>query len=676
MQPLLDWFFDIGVTSALYAWRPIVIWTLVALPLYLVLHLWRNASPQVQYHTHLALLFALPLSFVLMPLVPASAPATVAVVGETLVPAPVPPNTALSLVELPLADVGASDVSGSEPLRTTVAVTTTPTWTITHTLGVLSLIALAASLVLLVRAAYLAWGLQRFAQQLATVDQPEVLILLQSMQKAAGVTKPIRLCVTPDASTPMTFGWHTPVIVVPETLLSDTEALRVTLAHEIVHIRRHDYAVGWAVRVVTACFAIHPLVWLLRCRIEQYREISCDAETLLAEPIGTRHYAELLLRFSPLTDLAGPTPLRIVTLDSTLKRRIQAMKQFARFATPQALRLHRRSFVIATSLLIGLATLTACTIRSTENGTIVVSPSEQEVGTLTPLVEEERELPLDADVLEEMHQVLRDRQAQAEAKLYVELQELERREADREMEFQAREQELYQKLRAQELALQDRMLAQQQAQVELLAQHTGHQGHAAEVKRLQLKVDYLEKEMRSLTDRQGALEEKWHSTSGSSKALVRREHTLIGHRLELLQAMYMQHLEALETVKMEAYVQEQLEPEVAVGSALQRIGGALGALRHLDKARFDGVPSVRLQGNVRFPSQGEDVTFEVAIPTTAHVSLRVYDRMGEEIAEVVDGTLEAGEHLFEMSTRDLAKGDYVFRLKADEYTKSGKLTVQ
>lgn len=569
MQPLLDWFFDIGVTSALYVWRPIVIWTLVALPLYLVLHLWRNASPQVQYHTHLALLFALPLSFVLMPLVPASAPATVAVVGETLIPAPVPPNTALSLVELPLADIGAADVSRSELSRTTVAVTATPTWTNTHVLGVLSLIALAASLVLLARAAYLAWGLQRFARQLATVNQPEVLILLQSMQKAAGVTKPIRLCVAPEASTPMTFGWRTPVIVVPETLLSDTEALRVTLAHEIVHIRRHDYAVGWAVRVVTACFAIHPLVWLLRRRIEQYREISCDAETLLAEPIGTRHYAELLLRFSPLTDLAGPTPLRIVTLDSTLKRRIQAMKQFARFATPQALRLHRRSFVIAASLLVGLATLTACTIRSTENGTIVVSPSEQEVGTLTPLVEEERELPLDADVLEEMHQVLRDRQAQAEANLYVELQELERREADREMEFQAREQELYQKLRAQELALQEQMIAQQQAKVELLAQRTSQQGHAAEAKRLQLKVDYLEKEIRRIADQRDALIEKKGSIEGSKWSVLQREISLLGNRLELLQAMYMQHLEALETAKMEVYVQEQLAPEKPIKAVLE-----------------------------------------------------------------------------------------------------------
>lgn len=671
MNLLTDGLFEIGAASVAYVWRPLVIWTLVALPVYLILHGWRNASPRVQYHAHLALLLALPLSFALMPVVPAFAPSTVAVVGETLVPS-VPP------LEVPIAESMALPAPALESVPASEVATFDPApgvaWTLTQGVGLLTVVALAVALVLLLRAVYLAFGLYRFAQTLQPITDDEALRNLQTIKKAAGVTKSIQLCVAPTASTPMTFGWRAPVIVVPSVLLADPQALRVTLAHEVIHIRRHDYAIGWVVRVVCACFAVHPLVWFLRRRIDQYREISCDAETLITEPVGTRHYAELLLRFSPLTDLAGPTPLRMVTLDSTLKRRIQAMKQFARFATPQALRLHRRSLVIAAGLLFTIASLTACTIRNTENGAIVVTPPDESAAELS-FVEEERELREDES--------LRARQV-----LEVQLHELQAHAAQLEAHTQAREQELAHELQVYEQALreQEQEIVEQHRALErefgarevALLELKGSQEHRArEIRGLELKIEYLEREIRKVSDYMTHLKEKWEDASQSSRSAFEREMMLKQRRLELLQGMYMQHLEAMEQAKMEQYVRSQLE-EVPVA---QRVQETTERVQDRSLARLP-FQALRMMGasfkqhSIWHDKKGDIVKFTFALSEESSVELNVYDAQGNRVETLLDEPRAAGNHVVSWNTDGLPKGQYLYRIKAANLEETNKVVIR
>lgn len=669
MHLFADSLFELGAASVPYVWRPLVVWTLVALPLYLILHGWRNASPRVQYHTHLALLLALPLSFALMPLVPAFAPSAVAVVGETLVP----PLPALEspIVEQP--EVQPTTSIESLPLEVVVPDVVAPPlaiWTVTHGIGILTLLAFGVALVLLVRGAYLAFGLYRFSQTLKSVEDEGALRSLHAIQTAAAVAKPIRLCVAPTASTPMTFGWWHPVIVVPPILLDDPQALRVTLAHEVIHIRRHDYAIGWVVRLVCACFAVHPLVWLLRRRIDQYREISCDAETLITEPVGTRHYAELLLRFSPLTDLAGPTPLRMVTLDSTLKRRIQAMKQFARFATPQALRLHRRSLVIAVTLLLTIASLTACTIRNTENGAIVVTPPDESISTEVVTDAKEELARLDAQWERELEEAeMVDRRHELE-KLVSMLQDQAR---ELQAHSQAREQELTHELRAYEEALhsQQKAIVEQQRAMErelverevAVAEFHARQNHmGAEVKRLQLKVEYLEREIRRVSDEANHLREKGNNTKTpkAERNLLSRELQLKHQRLELLQALYMQHLEALETVKMEQYVRSQLQEKPVA----QNVMGTLK--KKLTRYGYE----------ISHQDVKDGIGFDLTLPEDAVVELNLYDMQGNKVAHILDEAMQEGRHSFSWETADLPKGSYIYRVKAGSFEQAAKVLVQ
>ena len=55
------------------------------------------------------------------------------------------------------------------------------------------------------------------------------------------------------------------------------------------------------------------------------------------------------------------------------------------------------------------------------------------------------------------------------------------------------------------------------------------------------------------------------------------------------------------------------------------------------------------------------------LPRAGHVSLRVYDLLGREVAVLKDGFVEAGTHRVTFDGSDLASGVYICRLQAGNY---------
>lgn len=87
---------------------------------------------------------------------------------------------------------------------------------------------------------------------------------------------------------PAVVGWLRPLILLPTRIvtgLSDEE-LRAILAHELAHIRRHDYLVNLGQIVVENLLFYHPVVWWLSSRIRQERENCCD--DIAAQTCGSR----------------------------------------------------------------------------------------------------------------------------------------------------------------------------------------------------------------------------------------------------------------------------------------------------------------------------------------------------------------------------------------------------
>lgn len=101
---------------------------------------------------------------------------------------------------------------------------------------------------------------------------------LEGLLDRLQVSRPVRLCMSAIAEAPMVIGLVRPYILFPVsaiTGLSESQ-LRAILAHELAHIRRHDYLVNLLQTAVETLLFYHPAVWWLSRQVRQEREHCCD----------------------------------------------------------------------------------------------------------------------------------------------------------------------------------------------------------------------------------------------------------------------------------------------------------------------------------------------------------------------------------------------------------------
>lgn len=101
---------------------------------------------------------------------------------------------------------------------------------------------------------------------------------LARLARQLRVSRPIRLCESALVEVPTVIGWLRPVILVPASALTGLSApqLEALLAHELAHIRRHDYLVNLLQSVLEIVLFYHPAVWWLSGRVRIEREHACD----------------------------------------------------------------------------------------------------------------------------------------------------------------------------------------------------------------------------------------------------------------------------------------------------------------------------------------------------------------------------------------------------------------
>jgi hypothetical protein len=75
-----------------------------------------------------------------------------------------------------------------------------------------------------------------------------------------------------------------------------------------------------------------------------------------------------------------------------------------------------------------------------------------------------------------------------------------------------------------------------------------------------------------------------------------------------------------------------------------------------------------------FPNPfNSETSFTYAIPEAQQVALTIYNLMGQEIATVVNGYMEAGTHTQNWSADGLAAGVYMYTLNAGEFSQTNKM---
>ncbi|UCD93816.1 MAG: T9SS type A sorting domain-containing protein, partial [Candidatus Zixiibacteriota bacterium] len=62
-----------------------------------------------------------------------------------------------------------------------------------------------------------------------------------------------------------------------------------------------------------------------------------------------------------------------------------------------------------------------------------------------------------------------------------------------------------------------------------------------------------------------------------------------------------------------------------------------------------------------------------ALPQASHVRLEIFNIMGQKVATLVDGPLEAGEHVYTFDGSTVASGVYLYRIQADNLVETRRM---
>lgn len=148
--------------------------------------------------------------------------------------------------------------------------------------------------------------------------------LLDRLAAQAGVSRPISVAVHEDVPAPVTCGWRRPAIVLPADAREWPDAdVERALVHELEHVRRGDWLVQLAARLVCAVYWFHPLVWVAWRRLCLECERACD-DAVVDRMADTEYAAQLVTLASRLSH-ADAQPVLSMARRSDLSVRVRAV---------------------------------------------------------------------------------------------------------------------------------------------------------------------------------------------------------------------------------------------------------------------------------------------------------------------------------------------------------------
>ncbi len=132
----------------------------------------------------------------------------------------------------------------------------------------------------------------------------EVSEMVARIARRLGISRPVIAMQSPLVDVPTLIGALRPLILMPASALTGLprEQLEAVIAHELAHVRRHDYAINSIQVLLETLFFYHPAVWWVSHRIRIEREDCCD-DTAVALTGDRAGYARMLVA---LDERRGP----------------------------------------------------------------------------------------------------------------------------------------------------------------------------------------------------------------------------------------------------------------------------------------------------------------------------------------------------------------------------------
>jgi len=169
---------------------------------------------------------------------------------------------------------------------------------------------------------------------------------IPSDTQIAGARAGVALLLSDEISSPVTFGWLKPIVLLPARFPSlAAEMQEAILRHELMHVNRSDWLFTIAEELVRAVLWFHPAIWWVIGEIQLAREQTVDQAVIEITRAREPYLDALLLMAGVPVSLSGSAgqmdlaPAPMFLRRRHVKRRLMEAMQEVRMATISKTRL-------------------------------------------------------------------------------------------------------------------------------------------------------------------------------------------------------------------------------------------------------------------------------------------------------------------------------------------------
>ena len=127
-------------------------------------------------------------------------------------------------------------------------------------------------------------GMRSLANKGVSPFEEEQLMIFNNLKNKIGIKKNITFLQSIRVTSPITFGYFKPIILLPLGMINGFPPAQVEaiILHELAHIRRNDFLINVIQTWLEILFFYHPFVWVVSKKIRTIREELCDDEVIRA----------------------------------------------------------------------------------------------------------------------------------------------------------------------------------------------------------------------------------------------------------------------------------------------------------------------------------------------------------------------------------------------------------
>ncbi len=216
----------------------------------------------------------------------------------------------------------------------------------------------------------------------------EVIAVAGRIARRLGISRVVAVRQTLRASAPVVIGWIKPALLLPASVLSGLapHELEAVFAHELAHVRRHDYLVNLVQTVVETLLFYHPALWWLSRRIRCEREFCADDLAMRACQ-GREVYVRSLIAVAE-SSRRVPSPA-VAATGASLLARVRRILQAGDGPSPSPGSARRSALAgVLAALCLGAGLMAAAQNRPADD-----SPAREEAIDRLRVADEPEEIP-------------------------------------------------------------------------------------------------------------------------------------------------------------------------------------------------------------------------------------------------------------------------------------------